>query len=97
MSSHTSEKDWPEFILFLHTMLNSRLHVSSHSSYASLSISNIFSPYLLNIAEDGGFENALQSDMSLRKGMYLYHGILTNKSISDWFGLPFIDINLLIL
>jgi alanine dehydrogenase len=70
---------------------------SRYARTASLSISNIFSPYLLNIAEDGGFENALQSDLSLRKGMYLYHGILTNRSISDWFGLPFIDINLLIL
>jgi alanine dehydrogenase len=70
---------------------------SRYSKTASLSISNIFSPYLLNIAEEGGFENALKFDMSLRKGMYYYHGILTNKSVADWFNLPFRDINLLIL
>ncbi|MDG1452503.1 MAG: alanine dehydrogenase [Polaribacter sp.] len=64
---------------------------------ASLSISNIFTPYLLNIAEEGGFENAVRFDKSLRNGMYFYHGILTNKTVADWFDLPFRDINLLIL
>jgi alanine dehydrogenase len=29
--------------------------------------------------------------------MYFYHGILTNKTVADWFDLPFRDINLLIL
>jgi len=64
---------------------------------ASFSISNIFTPYLLNIAEEGGFENAARFDKSLRNGMYFYHGILTNKTVADWFDLPFRDINLLIL
>ena len=64
---------------------------------ASLSISNIFTPYLLNIAEEGGFENAARFDKSLRNGMYFYHGILTNRTVAEWFDLPFRDINLLIL
>lgn len=64
---------------------------------ASFSISNIFTPYLLNIAEEGGFENAARFDKSLRNGMYFYHGILTNKTVANWFDLPFRDINLLIL
>ena len=64
---------------------------------ASLSISNILTPYLLNIAEEGGFENAARFDKSLRNGMYFYHGILTNKTVGEWFDLPFRDINLLIL
>ncbi len=70
---------------------------SRYSRTSSLSISNIFTPYLLNIGEEGGFENAVRFDKSLQKGMYFYHGILTNKSVADWFGLPFRDINLLIL
>lgn len=70
---------------------------SRYSRTASVSISNIFTPYLLNIGEEGGFENAVRFDKSLQKGMYFYHGILTNKSVADWFGLPFRDINLLIL
>ena len=64
---------------------------------ASVSISNIFTPYLLNIAEEGGFENALRYEKTLRNGMYFYHGILTNKTVAEWFDLPFRDINLLIL
>lgn len=64
---------------------------------ASVSLSNIFTPYLLNIAEEGGFENAARFDKSLRNGMYFYHGILTNKTVAEWFDLPFREINLLIL
>jgi alanine dehydrogenase len=64
---------------------------------ASVSISNIFTPYLLDIAEEGGFENAARFDKSLRNGMYFYHGILTNRTVADWFDLPFRDINLLIV
>jgi len=64
---------------------------------ASVSISNIFTPYLLNIAEEGGFENSARFDRSLRNGMYFYHGILTNKTVADWFDLPYRDINLLLL
>lgn len=63
---------------------------------ASLSISNIFSPYLLEIGENGGLENAIRFDHSLRNGIYFYRGILTNKAISDWFELPYSDLNLLI-
>lgn len=63
---------------------------------ASLSISNIFSPYILEIAESGGLENAIRFDHGLRSGLYFYRGILTNKAVSDWFDLPYSDLNLLI-
>lgn len=70
---------------------------SRYSRTASFSISNIFTPYLLEIAEEGGFEHAARFDKSLRNGMYFYHGILTNKTVADWFDLPYRDINLLFL
>ncbi len=70
---------------------------SRYARTASVSISNIFTPYLLNIADEGGFENAARFDKSLRNGMYFYHGILTNKTVANWFDIPFRDINLLIL
>ncbi len=70
---------------------------SRYSRTASVSISNIFMPYLLNIAEEGGFENAIRFDKNLRSGMYFYQGILTNKTVAEWFDLPYRDINLLIL
>lgn len=69
---------------------------SRYSKTASLSISNIITPYLLQIAEDGGIESAIRCDKGLKNGVYLYHGILTNKPIADWFGLPDSDINLIV-
>lgn len=69
---------------------------SRYSTTATLSISNIITPYLLQIAEDGGIESAIRLDKGLKNGVYLYHGILTNKAIGDWFDLPDSDINLLV-
>src|SRR5690606_17224951 len=63
---------------------------------ASISISNIFTPYLIEIAEYGGLENAIRFDNGLKNGLYFYRGILTNKSVSDWFDMPYSDINLFI-
>jgi alanine dehydrogenase len=51
---------------------------------------------LLHIGEEGGLENALRTDAGLRNGLYFYHGILTNKSVADWFDLNHRDPNLLI-
>ncbi|MFH6936974.1 alanine dehydrogenase [Flavobacterium sp. FlaQc-30] len=69
---------------------------SRYSKTASLSISNILSPYLHQIAENGGLESAIRCNKGLKNGIYLYHGILTNKAIGDWFDLPDNDINLLV-
>lgn len=63
---------------------------------ASISISNIFTPYILEIAESGGLENAIRFDDGLKNGLYFYRGILTNKAVADWFDLPYSDLNLLI-
>lgn len=63
---------------------------------ASLSISNIFTPYLLKIGEEGGLENSLRFDKGLRNGLYMYHGILTNRTVGEWFDLKYSDINFLI-
>ncbi|KIA99472.1 MULTISPECIES: alanine dehydrogenase [unclassified Flavobacterium] len=69
---------------------------SRYSKTASLSISNIITPYLLQIAEDGGLESAIRCNKGLKNGIYMYHGILTNKAIGEWFDLPDNDINLLV-
>jgi alanine dehydrogenase len=69
---------------------------SRYSKTASLSISNIITPYLIQMADDGGIESALRCNKGLRNGVYLYHGILTNKPIADWFDLPSSDINLIV-
>ena len=69
---------------------------SRYSKTASLSISNIITPYLLQIAEDGGIESAIRCDKGLKNGVYMYHGILTNKAIGDWFSISHSDLNLIV-
>ncbi|MEO1013279.1 MAG: alanine dehydrogenase [Bacteroidota bacterium] len=69
---------------------------SRYPKTASISISNIFTPYLLKLGDDGGLENSLRFDKGLRNGLYMYHGILTNKSVGEWFDLQYSDINFLI-
>ena len=69
---------------------------SRYPKTASISISNIFTPYLLKIGEDGGLENSLRFDKGLRNGLYMYHGVLTNKTVGEWFDLSYSDINFLI-
>ncbi|WP_396211981.1 alanine dehydrogenase [Flavobacterium sp.] len=69
---------------------------SRYSKTASLSISNIITPYLLQIAEDGGIESAIRCNKGLKNGVYLYHGILTNKAIGEWFNIQYSDINLIV-
>lgn len=63
---------------------------------ASVSISNICLPYLLQITEKGGLENALKFDNGLRNGLYLYRGVLTHATLGERFDIPYNDINFLI-
>ena len=67
-----------------------------YSRTSSVSLSNIFTSYLLQIAEAGGLENAIRQDHGLKNGLYVYHGVITNKSVSNWFDLDCSDLNLLI-
>jgi alanine dehydrogenase len=69
---------------------------SRYSKTASLSISNIITPFLLQIAEDGGIEKAIRRNNGLKNGVYLYHGVLTKIAIGNWFDLPSNDINLIV-
>ncbi|MDO5608483.1 MAG: alanine dehydrogenase [Capnocytophaga sp.] len=70
---------------------------SRYARTASLTLSNIMMPYLLQIGEEGGMENILHTDVGLRSGLYFYHGILTDSTVSQWFGLPYQPINLLFI
>ncbi len=68
---------------------------SRYSKTASLSISNIISPFLLQMAEDGGIESAMRCDAGLKNGVYMYHGRLTNRGVGEWFDIDSTDINLI--
>jgi len=63
---------------------------------ASIALSNVFVPLIESITENGGIENLLRKEMGLRKGTYIYQGILTNHDIGSTFGLPSKNIDLLI-
>lgn len=62
---------------------------------ASIAISNVFLPILLNIAESGGLNSMLKENTGLRHGVYVYNGILTSDYIGNYFNLPSKDIDLL--
>jgi alanine dehydrogenase len=62
---------------------------------ASIALSNVIGPILLDIAAAGGLTPILKSDPCLRQGVYIYNGILTNYIIGNQLGIPSQDINLL--
>jgi alanine dehydrogenase len=62
---------------------------------ASIALSNILLPMLIDLASKGGLSELLKVDLGIRQGVYMYNGTITNKFISDSFRLPFQDIDLL--
>ena len=65
------------------------------SRTASMAISNILTPILLIIAEEGGVEHTIRKHECLRNGVYAFNGSLTNEVLSRNFKLPFKDLNLI--
>lgn len=63
------------------------------SSYA---ISNLLEDLLLELATASQLETALKLNTTLRTGTYFFRGILTNRSIAEYFGVDYKDINLII-
>ena len=65
------------------------------SRTASIAISNILTPVLLSIAEEGGVENTIRRHECLRNGVYVFEGYVTNEMLSRNFKLPFKDLDLI--
>lgn len=63
---------------------------------ASISMSNILIPVLLSISDDGGVNNYIKTSKGFRRGVYIYHGILTNHDIGNMFNIPSKEIDLLL-
>ena len=61
---------------------------------ASLAISNIFTPILLEAGELGGFDEMIYQKRWLQKGVYSYNGTLTNLELAKRFNLAFKDLSL---
>ncbi|MBE2247417.1 MAG: alanine dehydrogenase [Candidatus Competibacteraceae bacterium] len=62
---------------------------------ASIALSNIITPVLVTLGEEGGLEKMLHRHMYLRSSVYLYQGILTNRTFGEMYALPYKDIELL--
>ncbi len=69
---------------------------SGFARTASQSISNVLMTLLLEMADEGGFENLVWYKINIRSGIYLFKGALTNFHLSERFDLKFTDLNLLI-
>lgn len=94
-TSEVTNHDYPTFKkhgVIHYCVPNIASRVSRTASYA---ISNIFTPILLQMGEEGGLENLLKKKRGLRNGVYLYHGILTNEFLGKSYDLPYKDLNLL--
>uniref|UniRef100_UPI003216A571 alanine dehydrogenase n=1 Tax=uncultured Draconibacterium sp. TaxID=1573823 RepID=UPI003216A571 len=63
---------------------------------ASISMSNILIPILLSIGDNGGVDNYIKVSKGFRKGVYIYHGILTNRDVGRMFNIPAKEIDLLL-
>jgi alanine dehydrogenase len=62
---------------------------------ASMALSNIFSPMMLEMADVGGLNNMMRSHEGLRNGVYTFNGAVTNEYLAKTFDLPFKDLNLI--
>ena len=65
------------------------------SRTASTALSNIFTPILISIGEEGGIDEMLWKNKAVRKGVYLYRGSVTNRYVSVATSLPYKDLDLL--
>src|SRR5574343_439250 len=67
------------------------------SRTASLALSNIFSPILLDMGDQGGCRDLIKNDHGFRSGVYIYKGTLTSEVLGKVFDLKYKDIELLLL
>lgn len=61
---------------------------------SSMALSNIFAPMLVKIGHSGSVKLAVAESSGFRNGAYMYGGILVNRLIADYFGLPSNEIGL---
>ncbi|MEM9983631.1 MAG: alanine dehydrogenase [Bacteroidota bacterium] len=66
---------------------------------ASIAVSNILGPLLVNVGDHGGLENYLKYNDGIKSGVYIYRRHLTKKNIATLFGMGmnYRDIELLIV
>ena len=66
------------------------------SRTASYALSNIFTPFLQEMNEIGGFVAHLKRNAGIRNGTYAYRGHLTNKNLAEKYSIPYKDLDLMV-
>ena len=69
---------------------------SKVSRTASIGMSNIIAPILKKAGEEGGIEQLLYTNKGFQNGIYTYKGCLTNKYLSERFGIKYTNLDLLL-
>ena len=64
------------------------------SRSASMAISNIFTPILLEAGEEGGMDEMIYARPRIRNGVYSFKGSVTKLELAKKFNLPYKDISL---
>lgn len=62
---------------------------------ASIALSNVISPIMINVGNSGGVKSFLKANPGVRKGTYVYNGILTKEKIGSYLDISYQDIDLL--
>lgn len=94
-TSHVTDHNSPVYIKYGVTHYCVPNIPSKVPHTASIALSNVLLPILLDIGDRGGLTELLKTDTGVRQGVYMYNGTVTNKFISDTFRQPFQDIDLL--
>jgi alanine dehydrogenase len=63
---------------------------------ASVSISNVLMPILLECGRQGGAEAMLMNKVGFRNGVYLYKGLLTSETLAKKLGIKYSNLDLLL-
>lgn len=66
------------------------------SRTASFALSNIFSPIILEMGDQGGCKEMIKHDIGFRSGVYIYKGTLTSEVLGQVFSLKYKHIELLL-
>lgn len=67
---------------------------SRYSRTASMALSNIITPLLLEYTDSGDLDGTVNCESVIKSGIYSYKGLVTNRNVAEWFDLDFKDIHL---
>lgn len=67
---------------------------SRYSRTASMALSNIVTPLLLEYTDSGDLDGTVHCESIIKSGIYSYKGLVTNRNVAEWFNLDYKDIHL---